>query len=178
MLGKGKRGAMENTYEPDKDRPKDASLSSHVICWLIGELDEHLASLSMLFHQYLKHTWLSAHLPEEAKQVVALGRVEVLAHMSQLADIIVELGGVPVSSPIEQCNLAYLDHEVEGTFPWRAMLTLDLEHEKHLAWHTSCTLVAAHHLRTEHTKSGLKNVADASQTRAERIEQVLQRRYD
>lgn len=166
---------MENTDQPDRDRFEGTSLPPHVLHWLIGELDEHLASLSILFHQYLKHTWLSARLPEGARQVVVLGEVEVLAHMSQLADSIVELGGVPVSSPIEQCNLAYVDHEAEGTFSWRTMLTLDLEHEKHLAWHASCTLEAANHLPTEHTKSVLKNVADASLTRAERLEQILRR---
>lgn len=101
---------------------------------MIKELDAHLASLMVLYHQYLKHHWLvegpqfrdihlflNDHYEEVAKQA------------DKVAERITALGGIPTCDPVEQAKIAYVTHEPEGAFRIRTSLELDRAHEGDVA---------------------------------------------
>ena len=98
---------------------------------LSADLDRHLATYAVLYHQYHKHHWLvmgpqfrDLHLHLEGYYE------EVHLHLDEIAERLTVLGGIPTSSPSEQEKLAYVQHEPEGLFRIRQMLELDIECEK------------------------------------------------
>lgn len=101
---------------------------------IVPELDTHLASFFVLFHQYQKHHWLVEgpqfrdihHFFEE-------GYTEIHKQLDAIAERITAIGGVPTSSLASQAELAYITHEPEGIFRIRDMLERDRAHEGEIA---------------------------------------------
>jgi DNA-binding ferritin-like protein len=121
-------------------RPKDTieanpiGLSRDIVGKLIPELDRHIASLFVLFHQYQKHHWLV-----EGPQFHDLHKFlnecyeKVHEQVDELAERLTALGGTPTCNPVEQAKIAYIQHEPEGTFRIRQMLARDVEAEGTIA---------------------------------------------
>ena len=145
--------------------------SKRVARELVPELDEHLAALSTLFHQYLKHTWVCAGDPygDLAKRHQA----EVFADLNRAAEATALLGGVPLGSPLEHVNRSYIEHEDEGIFDLGAMIALDAAHEAALKVRLGITLEAAFELSalaTQNTLSALLTNAAARRGRIKAFE--------
>ncbi len=102
-------------------------LSKKAVSELLPELDRHVASLFVLFHQLQKHHWLVEgpqfnHLHEFLKETYTL----IHNNVDDLAERITALGGIPTCHPAEQVKLSYLEHEPEGAYRVRDMLESNL----------------------------------------------------
>src|SRR4030095_11848550 len=82
-------------------------LSRDVTERLVPDLDTHLASLFVLFHQYQKHHWL-VEGPQFRDLHLSLAEAyeEVHKQADTIAERITALGGIPTSNPVEQAAIA------------------------------------------------------------------------
>lgn len=101
---------------------------------MVKELDVHVASLFVLYHQYLKHHWL-VEGPQFRDLHLFLNEAydEVQKQGDHLAERITALGGIPTCDPVAQAKIACVAHEPEGTFRIRPSLELDRSHEGEIA---------------------------------------------
>jgi starvation-inducible DNA-binding protein len=135
-------GQPFRAYGTIEDNP--IGLPRELVAKLIPELDKHVASLFVLFHQYQKHHWLV-----EGPQFMDLHKFlqknyeEVHESVDQIAERITALGGIPTSNPVEQAKIAYVQHEPEGTFRIRDMLERDRAHEGEIAQKMRATVKLA-----------------------------------
>ena len=149
-------------------------LSNSVTAKLIPELDTHLASLFVLFHQYQKHHWL-VEGPQFRDLHLFLGESYEEAHTQadHVAERITALGGIPTSNPVEQATIAYITHEPEGTFRIRAMLELDRSHEGQIAQKLRDTIRLACDLGDPGTEHLLKEILLDVEDRAHHLDHFL-----
>lgn len=143
---------------------------------LVPELDRHLASLFVLFHQYQKHHWLVKgpqfrdlhHYLEDAYN-------EIHEQADEIAERMTVLGGLPTSSPTEQVNRSYIQHEEEGEFTVREMLEADLKGEQELARRFRVSIRTATELEDYGTEQMLKHMLFAIEERAHHLDHYLER---
>jgi|SRR3990172_177785 len=149
-------------------------LSNDVTAKLLPELDRHLASLFVLFHQYQKHHWL-VEGPQYNDLHLFLGKAyeEVHKQADKVAERITALGGVPTSNPVEQAKIAYVTHEPEGPFRIRAMLQLDLKHEGTIAQRLRDTIQLARDSGDPGTEHLLKEILLDVEVRAHHLDHFL-----
>lgn len=129
-----------STRNPKPWRPADEiednpiNLPKSAATKIVPELDRHLASFFVLFHQYQKHHWL-VEGPQfrDIHLFLEEGYTEIHEQLDAIAERITAIGGVPTSSPIAQAKLAYIEHEPEGIFRIRDMLERDRTQEGSLA---------------------------------------------
>lgn len=141
----------------------------------IGEqLDHHVASMFVLFHQYQKHHWLvegphfrDLHLYLEASYN------GVHKELDAIAERMTVLGGIPTCAPRAQAELSYLEHEPEGYFPIRESLRRDMEAEATLAQRLRETIRQANQLGDFGTETLLKQTLYAAEDRAHHLEHYL-----
>jgi DNA-binding ferritin-like protein len=109
-------------------------LSRDVVTAIAPQLDQHVASLFTLFHQYQKHHWL-VEGPQFRDIHVFLEEAynEVHLQVDAIAERMTALGAVPTSSPARQTELSYIEHEPEGVFRLRDMLGRDRDAEGTIA---------------------------------------------
>lgn len=141
---------------------------------LVPQLDEHLASFFVLFHQYQKHHWLvegpqfrDIHLFLEENYN------EVHKQLDAIAERITAIGGVPTSSPSQQAKKSYIEHEPEGIFRIRDMLERDRTAEGAIAERLRSTIKIC----TEHgdfgTETLLKGILLKVEDRAHHLDHFL-----
>lgn len=149
-------------------------LSDEVTATLVRELDIHLASLFVLFHQYQKHHWL-VEGPQYRDLHLFLGEnyAEVHKQADQVAERITALGGIPTSDPVEQAKFAYITHEPEGAFHIRAMLELDLSHEGQIVQRLRNTIRLAQELGDPGTEHLLKGILLEAEDRTHHLYHFL-----
>lgn len=136
------------------------------------ELDEHLAALSVLFHQYLKHAWLGRHEGEAFFELMRAHRSEVLRELDTMASHVLALGGAPLSSPAEHLNYSCLEHEGESIYSLETMLEHDLNLEEAVAFRLGITVEAAKELEAVTTQQVLAGALHAARTRGRRLRQL------
>jgi hypothetical protein len=142
---------------------------------LLPELDEHLGSLGVLFHQYLKHTWLTCATPVLSKGM-KLCYQGALKDMNLLGALIVRLGGVPVAEMLELVNHAYLEPDGEGRRPLSDMLESNLYLENVHGSRLHLTLETAEVLCETRCVKSVRGLITSSQKRAV-IMQTLGQQY-
>jgi len=149
-------------------------LSNNVTARLIPELDAHLASLFVLFHQYQKHHWL-VEGPQFRDLHIFLGELyeEVHKQADMVAERITALGGIPTSNPVDQAKIAYITHEPEGAFRIRAMLELDRSHEGQIAQKLRGTIHLTQELGDPGTEHLLKEIILDVEDRAHHLDHFL-----
>ena len=147
--------------------------SERVARELVPELDEHLAALSILFHQYLKHTWVSPAGEGGYGELAKRHQAEVFADLNAVAAATLALGGVPLGSPLEHVNRSYLEHEDEGVYELSAMVEGDAAHEELLKLRLAITLEAAHDLNALETQDTLSALLTGATTRRGRISEFV-----
>lgn len=167
---------MSNTpwRSPDFIEENPINLPEEAAKKIIPELDAHLASFFVLFHQYQKHHWLVEgpqfrdihHFLEDNYNVVH-------EQLDAIAERVTAIGGVPTSSPASQAKLAYIEHEPEGVFRIRDMLERDRTAEGHIAAKLRSTI----RLCTEHGDFGsetlLKGILLKVEDRAHHLDHFL-----
>ena len=97
-------------------------------------LDRHLASMIVLYQQYHKHHWLvegpqfrDLHLFFEEHYTQLHGIYD------QVAERMTVLGTTPTCHPLNLAKLSYIEHEPEGIFSVRDMISNDLAAEKQMS---------------------------------------------
>jgi starvation-inducible DNA-binding protein len=149
-------------------------LTTDVVAELIPQLDRHLASLFVLFHQYQKHHWL-VEGPQFRDLHLFLGEAydEVHKQADTIAERITALGGIPTSNPVEQAKIAFVTHELEGVFRVRNMLELDRSHEATIAMQIRNTISLARDFGDYGTEHLLKQILLDVEDRAHHLEHFL-----
>ena len=145
--------------------------SERVVGELVPELDEHLAALSVLFHQYLKHAWLGRLEGKPFFELMLGHRGEVIRDLDAVAGHVLALGGTPLSSPAEHLNYSYLEHEGEQIYTLETMLENDHNLEEAVAFRLGITAEAAAELEALSTQRVLTGVLAAARERSRRLRQ-------
>lgn len=137
-------------------------------------LDVLVSSISLQFHQYLKHHWVVEgpehrdlhkffeELYEQSKQ-----------HMDAIAERMTTLGAVPTASPQNQILKSVLSMEPEGAHPIRAMLEGDLNNEQTLITHIRSSIEQTNQLGDYGTETLLKGILMDRENDAHEIEHYL-----
>ncbi|HEX6290998.1 MAG TPA: DNA starvation/stationary phase protection protein DpsA [Herpetosiphonaceae bacterium] len=143
---------------------------------IVAALNEDLASMFTLYHQYHKHHWIV-----EGAQFLEL-HLLLEEHYTQLhtqfdavAERLVALGGLPVSGPTEIERHAYIKHEPEGMFDLREMIRHDVEAECEIATRMREHIGLANRLGDYGTESLLKQFLEEGEKRAAFLEKHLMR---
>jgi DNA-binding ferritin-like protein len=141
---------------------------------LLPELDAHLASLFVLFHQYQKHHWL-VEGPQfrDLHLFLAEAYTAVHKHADMVAERITALGGIPTSDPVAQSKISYVQHEPEGTFRARAMLERDRAHEGAICGKMRETIALARRLGDFGTEELMLTLLLAAEDRAHHLDHFL-----
>jgi DNA-binding ferritin-like protein len=149
-------------------------LSRDVVEKLVPDLDTHLASLFVLFHQYQKHHWL-VEGPQfrDLHLFLAEAYEEVHKQADMIAERITALGGIPTSNPVEQAAIAFITHEPEGVFRVRNMLELDRTHEATIAKNLRESIFLARDLGDPGTEHLLREILLDIEDRAHHLEHFL-----
>lgn len=163
------------------DRPlrrKDSLLpgyaSLRVARELVPELDEHVAAHAVLFHQYLKHTWVSEQAAPAYSALADLHRADVFTRLGVVGRATSALGGVPLGSPLEHVNRSYLEHEGEGVYSLEAMSKRSLSFEGTLILRLTVTVEAAAELTAVATRQMLQGLAGAAKLRRARLARFIE----
>jgi DNA-binding ferritin-like protein len=143
---------------------------------IVAALNQDLASMFTLYHQYHKHHWIV-----EGAQFLEL-HLLLEEHYTQLhtqldavAERLVALGGLPASGPAEVEKQSYIKHEPEGMFDLREMLEHDVQAESALATHMREHISLARDLGDFGTESLLKEFLEQVEKRASFLEKHLMR---
>ncbi len=149
-------------------------LSNDAVSRIAPHLDEHVASLFTLFHQYQKHHWLvegpqfrdiHVYLEESYNQVHQ--------QVDQLAERMTALGAIPTCSPVQQSERSYIEHEPEGVFRLRDMLERNREAEGTIAQKLRGTIELCVKLGDYGTETLLKQVLLKVEDRAHHLDHYL-----
>ena len=142
---------------------------------LVNHLNADLGSLFVLFHQYQKHHWvvegpqfreLHLLLEEFYNQTRGFG--------DQIAERITALGGVPVSGPRKQADLAYIEHEPEGILPLHNMLERDLSSNRQIIKTLRQHIQQAQGIGDYGTENLLKSVLQGQENQAHELQHMLE----
>jgi starvation-inducible DNA-binding protein len=140
----------------------------------VAALNQDLAAMLTLYQQYHKHHWivegaqfLELHLLLEEHYT------ELHTQYDQVAERIVALGGLPVSSPAEIQEYSYIEHEATGMYDLREMLDHDLDAEGKLAENLREHIRVANGVGDYGTESLLKTILEATEKRAAFLEKHL-----
>lgn len=143
---------------------------------VVEMLNQDLASMFTLYHQYHKHHWIV-----EGAQFFEL-HLLLEEHYTQLhnqfdevAERIVALGGLPVTGPTQIEQHAYIKHEAEGMFDLREMLDHDVDAECTIAEKMREHITEANQLGDYGTESLLKTILETGEKRAAFLEKHLMR---
>lgn len=157
-------------------RDNPFGLPHEVASQVVDALNQDLASMFTLYHQYHKHHWIvegaqffELHLLLEAHYT------QLHDQFDQVAERIVALGGVPVTGPADIEKAAYIKHEAEGMFDLREMLDHDVEAEGQIAARMREHIELTNKLGDYGTNDLLKAILEQGEKRAAFIEKHLAR---
>jgi starvation-inducible DNA-binding protein len=143
---------------------------------VVTALNQDLASMFTLYHQYHKHHWIV-----EGAQFLEL-HLLLEEHYTQLhtqfdavAERIVALGGLPITGPTDIEKHAYIKHETEGMFDLREMIKHDVEAECSIAEKLREHISLANRLGDFGSESLLKSFLEEGEKRAAFLEKHLMR---
>jgi len=165
---------MKPWKEPGTIEGNPIGLERSATSKTIKELDAHLASLMVLYHQYLKHHWL-VEGPQFRDLHHFLGEnyEETAKQADMIAERITALGGIPTCDPVAQSKIAYVSHEPEGTFRIRPSLELDRSHEGDAAKRLRTSIKLAAKLGDFGTEHLLKGILLDVEDRAHHLDHFL-----
>lgn len=143
---------------------------------VVAVLNQDLASMFTLYHQYHKHHWivegaqfLELHLLLEAHYT------ELHDQFDLVAERIVALGGLPVTGPADLVKYGYVEHEQEAMLDLREMLDHDVAAECAIAEKMREHITLANKLGDFGSETLLKTILEAGEKRAAFLEKHLMR---
>lgn len=139
-------------------------------------LNQDLASLYLLHHQYHKHLWL-VEGPQfrELEQLFTMHAEQVELAAVELGERINALGGIPAATMRKQIELAYLEEEPDGALALRAMLERDVMAEATIALNLREHITRVTELEDWGTEDMLKQTLQATEKRAAFVQKHLER---
>jgi DNA-binding ferritin-like protein len=142
---------------------------------LINGMNADLGSMFVLFHQYQKHHWV-VEGPQFRELHLLLEEFynETRENGDEIAERITALGGVPVSGPRKQADLAYVEHEPEGIWPLRAMLERDLAINGKIIQTLRGRIQEANEAGDYGTETLLKNILTEQEDQAHELQHMLE----
>lgn len=166
----------EVRQKPSVVRENPFGLSHDTASQVVDMLNDDLASMFTLYHQYHKHHWIV-----EGAQFLEL-HLLLEAHYTQLhdqfdavAERIVALGGLPVTGPADIQKRSYIKHETEEMYDLRDMLEHDVDAESTIALNMRKHIAKASKLGDFGTENQLKVILEAGEKRAAFLEKHLMR---
>lgn len=141
---------------------------------LVPLLDEQLATLFVMFHQYQKHHWL-VEGPQFRDLHLFLEEAYTQIHkqLDAVAERMTAIGGIPTSGPTAQAELAFITHEPEGIFRIRDMLTRDRAAEGAVAERLRKTIRVCSEHGDFATETLLKGILVQVEDRAHHLDHFL-----
>ena len=165
---------MKPWKEPGTVEGNPIGLERTATTKMVKELDAHLASLMVQYHQYLKHHWL-VEGPQFRDIHLFLNEAyeEVAKQADQVAERITALGGIPTCDPVAQARISFIAHEPEGTFRIRPSLESDRSNEGEIAKRMRTSIKLAQKLGDFGTEHLLKETLLDVEDRAHHLDHFL-----
>lgn len=165
---------MEKLREKKEIEENPIGLKAEVVKQIVPELDGHVCSLFILYHQYQKHHWMVEGPQFRDLHLYLEGAYnEIHAHLDEIAERMTVLGATPTAGPSALEKGAYIKHEAEGVFPIRTSLENDLKGETEIARHLRKTIRLADDHSDFGTKAMLEQILIAAENRAHRLDHYL-----
>lgn len=150
--------------------------SKETVNKILPQLDAHVSSLFMLFHQYQKHHWIvSGPQFRDLHLYLEEAYTEIHKDLDALAERMTILGGLPTSHPVEMHKTAYIDHEPEGMFSIRDMLYNNLQAEQEVIKHIRESVEVSVGIKDWGTERLLKKLLYHAEDRAHHLDHYLER---
>ncbi|MGK0240290.1 MAG: starvation-inducible DNA-binding protein [Candidatus Pelagisphaera sp.] len=138
------------------------------------QLDPLVSSMSVQFHQYLKHHWLVEGPGHRDLHVFFEESYESMKDsLDTIAERMTTLGAIPISTLRGQSGLSFIESEQEGALPIRQMLEADLKNEQALIDEIRKAIETASELSDYGTETILKGILHAREDQAHEIEHYL-----
>ncbi len=143
---------------------------------MAAALNQDLASLYVLHHQYHKHQWLvEGPQYRQLEQLFAMHAEQVELAAVELGERINALGAVPAATMRRQIQEAYLEEEPDGALALRDMLERDVESERAIANKLREHIKLAQELGDYGTEDLLKQTLEGAEKRAAFVQKHLER---
>ena len=151
-------------------------LDEKVTRQMVDVLNQHLASLYVLHHQYHKHQWV-VEGPQfrELEQLFAMHAEQVELAAVEVGERANALGGVPAATMRKQLEISYLEEEPDGIIGIRDMLERDVDAERTIATKLREHITRAIELEDWGTEDLLKQTLQATEKRAAFVQKHLER---
>lgn len=151
-------------------------LDEDVTKQVTAALNQDLASMYVLHHQYHKHQWL-VEGPQfrELEQLFALHAEQVELTAVDLGERINALGAIPAATMRKQLELTYVQEEPDGSLAIRDMLERDVEAERTIANKLREHIKLTIELGDWGTEDLLKQTLQAAEKRASFVQKHLER---
>lgn len=165
---------IEQEYDEVESNP--LMLDETVTKQVINLLNQDLASLYVLHHQYHKHQWV-VEGPQfrELEQLFAMHAEQVELAAVEVGERVNALGGVPAAAMRKQLEVAYLDEEPDGILQLRDMLERDVACERTIATTLRDHIRSVTELGDWGTEDLLKSTLQATEKRASFVQKHLER---
>ncbi|MFA0961710.1 Dps family protein [Roseivirga sp. BDSF3-8] len=149
-------------------------LSESTATKIAEELDRHLSTFLLLYQQYHKHHWMvegpqfrDLHLFFEDNYD------QIHEAYDAIAERLTVMGFAPTCHPANMVKLSYIEHEEEGVFRIRDMLTRDMDAERTIAIELRKSIKIAFELEDYATKKLLEGILFETEDRCHHIEHFL-----
>ena len=166
----------EIEQEYDEIESNVLMLDENVTKQIVPALNQDLASLYVLHHQYHKHRWV-VEGPQfrELEQLFAMHAEQVELAAVEVGERANALGGVPAATMRKQLEVAYLEEEPDGILGIRDMLERDVDAERTIANRLREHIQLATKLGDWGTEDLLKQTLQATEKRAAFVQKHLER---
>ncbi len=151
-------------------------LEERVTKAIVEALNQDLASLYVLHHQYHKHQWV-VEGPQfrELEQLFSMHAEQVELAAVEIGERVNALGGVPAATLRKQIELSYLEEEPDGILGLRDMVERDVEAERTIAIKLRDHIRLATDLGDWGTEDLLKQTLQNTEKRAAFVQKHLER---
>lgn len=166
----------EIEQEYDQVESNVLMLDEQVTKQIVPALNQDLASLYVLHHQYHKHRWV-VEGPQfrELEQLFAMHAEQVELAAVEVGERANALGGVPAATMRKQLEVTYLEEEPDGILGIRDMLERDVDAERTIANRLREHIQLATKLGDWGTEDLLKQTLQATEKRAAFVQKHLER---
>lgn len=166
----------EIEQEYDQVESNVLMLDEQVTKQIVPALNQDLASLYVLHHQYHKHRWV-VEGPQfrELEQLFAMHAEQVELAAVEVGERANALGGVPAATMRKQLEVTYLEEEPDGILGIRDMLERDVDAERTIANRLREHIKLATKLGDWGTEDLLKQTLQATEKRAAFVQKHLER---
>lgn len=138
-------------------------------------MNEDLASLYVLNHQYRKHQWLiEGPQFRELEQLFSMHAEQTQAAAVDLGERINALGAIPAATLRKQLEITYLEEEPDGATAIRDMLHSDVQAEATIAQKLRTHIRRAVELEDWGSEDLLKQMLQATEKRAAFVQKHLE----